>query len=54
MINWDDVNTVEELYPEFRKYVRKHRGFLCCPSAAEIKLWYDFRKYFGSGGKKRV
>lgn len=45
-INWDDVRlNVELLYPTFRKYVRKYKGYLCCSSCAEIKLWYEFMEF---------
>jgi len=44
-INWEDINTVELLYPEFRKYVREHLGYPTCPDKAEVELWYRFKEF---------
>lgn len=33
---------IEKLYPLFREWVDKNRGYFTCASKADIKVWYEF------------
>ena len=44
-IDWESAKEIAELlHPAFEKWVKK-RGFVCCASKAEIKLWYEFQEW---------
>jgi len=44
-----DLESIEQsidiLYPAFRKYVKEYLGHLACPSIWDIKLWFRFMDF---------
>ncbi len=36
---------IETAYPNFQEYVKHVRGFMSCPSIADIKLWHEYLEF---------